>query len=117
MIRVGTFASGIGAPEVAMRELSGWHPVFFSEIEPFPCAVLAHHWPDVPNLGDMTAVDGSEWRGKVDVVVAGTPCFTAGHMVITRRGYVPIEEIAAGDMVLTHKGRLRRVVLDEVGEG
>jgi DNA (cytosine-5)-methyltransferase 1 len=48
--------------------------VAFSEIEPFPAAVLAHHYPDVPNLGDMANIDGSQYRGKVDVLVGGTPC-------------------------------------------
>jgi DNA (cytosine-5)-methyltransferase 1 len=56
----------------------GWHPhgfepVAFSEIEPFPCAVLQHRYPDVPNWGDMTKF--KEWPdAKVDVLVGGTPC-------------------------------------------
>ena len=52
----------------------GWEPVFFSEIEPFPAAVLKHHYPDVPNLGDMTEIDGAAWRGKIDLLAGGTPC-------------------------------------------
>jgi DNA (cytosine-5)-methyltransferase 1 len=54
----------------------GWQPLAFSEIEPFPSAILAHHWPHVPNLGDMT-----KWREwpeelltQIDVLVGGTPC-------------------------------------------
>ncbi|MFV0422211.1 hypothetical protein [Oleidesulfovibrio sp.] len=58
---MATVCSGIGAPEVAAAPL-GWDTVFMSEIEAFPSAVLAHHWPDVPNLGDMTAINGDEWR-------------------------------------------------------
>lgn len=72
---MGTFCSGIGAPEVAARGM--FDPIWFSEIEPFPCAVLAHHWPTVPNLGDMTASDLVEriaGIGLPDVVVAGLPC-------------------------------------------
>ena len=45
--------SGIEAASVAWASL-GWDPVAFSEIEPFPSAVLAERFPDVPNLGDMT---------------------------------------------------------------
>ena len=45
--------SGIEAATVAWHPL-GWEPVGFSEIEPFPSAVLAHHYPHVPNFGDMT---------------------------------------------------------------
>jgi site-specific DNA-cytosine methylase len=91
----------------------GWKAAWLAEIEPFPCAVLAHHYPSVPNLGDMTTIARRVLTEEVpapDVFCGGTPCFTAGHMVITQRGYVPIEEIVVGDMVVTHKGRLRRVV-------
>jgi DNA (cytosine-5)-methyltransferase 1 len=73
-MRYLSVCSGIEAASVAWHPLS-WEAVAFSEIEPFPCAVLAHHWPAVPNLGDMTAY--KEWpleRGTVDLLVGGTPC-------------------------------------------
>ena len=64
--------SGIEAATVAWHNL-GWQPVAFSEIEPFPSAVLAHHYPSVPNVGDMTKY--KEWNiGTVDLLVGGTPC-------------------------------------------
>ena len=64
--------SGIEAATVAWHHL-GWEPAWFSEIEPFPCSVLKHHYPDVPNLGDMTK--WSEWPNEtVDLLVGGTPC-------------------------------------------
>jgi len=64
--------SGIEAATVGWHSL-GWQPVAFSEIEPFPCAALAHHYPDVPNWGDMTKF--KEWPdANVDVLVGGTPC-------------------------------------------
>lgn len=65
--------SGIEAATVAWHPL-GWTPLAFSEIEPFPCKVLAHHYPTVPNLGDMTKF--KEWPdyANVDVLVGGTPC-------------------------------------------
>jgi DNA (cytosine-5)-methyltransferase 1 len=51
----------------------GWTPVFFSEIEKFPNAVLSQRWPKVPNLGDMTKFKG--WRDeRIDLLVGGTPC-------------------------------------------
>lgn len=67
--------SGIEAASVAWRGL-GWAPVAFSEIEPFPSAVLAHHYPDVPNLGDMTKYRDwpDEILAEVDLLVGGTPC-------------------------------------------
>lgn len=51
----------------------GWEPVFFSEIEKFPNAVLAQRWPKVPNFGDMTKF--KEWPNvSIDLLVGGTPC-------------------------------------------
>jgi len=64
--------SGIEAASVAWSPL-GWKAVGFSEIEPFPSAVLAHHYPSVPNLGDMTKF--KEWPdAAIDLLVGGTPC-------------------------------------------
>ena len=66
--------SGIEAASKAWEPI-GWEPVAFSEIEPFPSAVLKHHWPKVPNLGDMSKYE--QWNiqsGSVDLLVGGTPC-------------------------------------------
>jgi len=65
--------SGIEACSVAWEPL-GWEPVVFADFEGFPSAVLAHHYPNVPNLGDVTKVNWNEWKGKADVVVGGSPC-------------------------------------------
>jgi DNA (cytosine-5)-methyltransferase 1 len=71
-VRYLSVCSGIEAATVAWHGL-GWQPVGFSEIEPFPSAVLAHHYPKVPNLGDMTRY--KEWDiGTIDLLVGGTPC-------------------------------------------
>lgn len=71
-MRYGSVCSGIEAASVAWESL-GWKPQWFSEIEAFPSAVLAHHWPEVPNLGDMTKFE--EWSNDpIDVLVGGTPC-------------------------------------------
>jgi DNA (cytosine-5)-methyltransferase 1 len=73
-IRYLSICSGIEAASVAWHPL-GWTPVAFSEIEPFPSAVLAHRFPDVPNLGDMTAHAAWPLRsGDIDLLVGGTPC-------------------------------------------
>jgi DNA (cytosine-5)-methyltransferase 1 len=66
--------SGIEAASKAWEPI-GWEPVAFSEIEAFPSAVLKHHWPEVPNLGDMSKYE--QWNiqsGSVDLLVGGTPC-------------------------------------------
>lgn len=71
-MRYGSLCSGIEAATVAWHPL-GWEPVFFSEIEKFPNAVLAQRWPDVPNFGDMTKF--KEWpHVAIDLLVGGTPC-------------------------------------------
>jgi DNA (cytosine-5)-methyltransferase 1 len=72
-MRYLSVCSGIEAATVAWHPL-GWTPVAFAEIEPFPCAVLKHHYPQVLNLGDLTKFQ--EWPdlGPIDLIVGGTPC-------------------------------------------
>ena len=73
-MRYLSVCSGIEAASVAWESL-GWTPVAFAEIERFPSQVLAHHFPGVPNLGDMTKY--KDWnidRDAVDLIVGGTPC-------------------------------------------
>ena len=62
------------AASVAWHPL-GWTPVGFSEIEPFPCAILKHRFPNVPNYGSLT--EYQSWPlepGSIDLLVGGTPC-------------------------------------------
>ena len=72
-MKYGSVCSGVEAATAAWHPL-GWTPQWFSEIEKFPSAVLAHHYPDVPNLGDMTKF--KEWpiARSIDLLVGGTPC-------------------------------------------
>ncbi len=72
----GSVCSGIEAASVAWEPLN-MKPEWFSEIEPFPCAVLSHHWPEIKNLGDMTTITDKLKANEVvapDVLVGGTPC-------------------------------------------
>lgn len=72
----GSVCSGIEAASVAFYPL-GWRAAWLSEIEPFPSAVLAHHYPSVPNLGDMTRLPAAVLTGEAaapDVLCGGTPC-------------------------------------------
>lgn len=100
--------SGIEAATVAWQPL-GWEPLAFSEIDPFPSTVLQHHYPDIPNLGDITKIDWNPYKGQADLVVGGSPCFPQGTLILTSEHLKPIEEIKVGDMVLTHRNRWRRV--------
>lgn len=67
--------SGIEAASVALEPL-GWTAVAFAEIEPAPCAILAAHYPHVPNLGDVTAITAEQIAalGPIDVVIGGSQC-------------------------------------------
>jgi len=91
--------SGIEAATCAWHDL-GWNPVGFSEIEPFPSAVLKHHYPSVPNLGDMTKY--KEWNlDSIGLLVGGTPCqsFSVAGL---RKGL----EDPRGNLALTYVGIL-----------
>jgi DNA (cytosine-5)-methyltransferase 1 len=71
-MRYLSVCAGIEAATVAWHDL-GWQAAAFSEIEPFPSAVLKHHYPDVSNVGDMTKF--KEWDiGTINLLVGGTPC-------------------------------------------
>jgi DNA (cytosine-5)-methyltransferase 1 len=71
-MRYLSVCSGIEAATQAWHPM-GWQPVAFSEIDPFPRAVLAHHFPHVPNHGDMTRFQ--EWPDHaIDLLCGGTPC-------------------------------------------
>jgi DNA (cytosine-5)-methyltransferase 1 len=96
-----SICSGIEAASVAWHNL-GWKPLAFSEIEKFPSAVLAHHWPDVPNLGDMTKYN--DWPTiKPELVVGGTPC-QAFSIAGLRKGLAD----PRGNLTLTFLGILAK---------
>lgn len=67
--------SGIEAASVAWHPLH-WRALAFSEIDPPQCAVLNHHYPNTPNIGDITKITQQQINdlGKIDVVVGGFPC-------------------------------------------
>lgn len=105
-ITYGSVCSGIEAATQA------WHPLgmkaaWFAEIEPFPSAVLAHHYPDVPNHGDMTKLSALVLAGKIpapDVLVGGTPCqaFSVAGMregLTDPRGAITIKYVELADAV------------------
>jgi DNA (cytosine-5)-methyltransferase 1 len=74
-LRFLSLFSGIEAASVAWHPL-GWQCVGVAEIDPFPCAVLRQHYPNVPNLGSVTDVTAEMLQslGRIDVVVGGSPC-------------------------------------------
>ena len=112
--------SGIEAASVAWHSL-GWTPLAFSEIEPFPRAVLAHHYPDVPIHGDFTKLRDLDFIVDADVLVGGTPCqafSVAGlrNSLADDRGNLSLEYVRLADAIDTLRlsaGRKPAVILWE----
>ncbi|KPW41457.1 hypothetical protein ALO87_200034 [Pseudomonas syringae pv. apii] len=105
-LQYGSVCSGIEAATAAWHPL-GMEPVWFAEIEPFPSAVLAYHYPRTPNLGDMTKLGALVLAGKIkapDVLVGGTPCqaFSVAGMrqgMLDPRGALTIKYVDLADAV------------------
>lgn len=111
-IRYLSVCSGIEAASVAWHPL-GWHPAAFSEIEPFPRAVLAERWPGVPLHGDFTTISEDDY-GAIDLLVGGTPCqpFSVAGL---RRGMAdPRGNLALGYLGLAARKRPQWVAWENV---
>ena len=106
-LTLGSLFSGSGGFELG-GILAGIKPVFNSEIEPFPIRVTEKRLPFVKHYGDVSQLNGGDLE-PVDIITFGSPCFPAGTLVLTEKGYIPIEEVKAGMKVLTHLGRWRIV--------
>ncbi len=94
--------SGVEAATVAWHPL-GWDPIGYAEIETFPSAVLSHHYPTVPNLGDITKYKEWNLNGTVELLVGGTPC-QAFSVAGLRKGL----EDPRGNLTLVYTGILDR---------
>jgi site-specific DNA-cytosine methylase len=114
-ISYGSVCSGIEAASVAWEAL-GWRAAWFSQFDPehnyargpdFPSSVLAHHWPDVPNLGDMTKIASRIETGEIEaprLLVGGTPCqafSVAGYRegLNDGRGLLALEYVRLADAI------------------
>ena len=116
-LKVITLCSGYDSQCLTLERLKADYPPFdyeliaWSEIEPAACKAhdaLFPQWVD-RNLGDMTKID---WKivPDFDLLFYSTPCFVAGTLVLTDKGYKSIEDVKIGDMVMTHNNRFRKVV-------
>ena len=110
---IGSLFSGYGGLDLGidMALGGGMRVAYTSDIEPGPCAIESYHahGDDCPNLGDITGIDFGDLP-DTDVVVGGSPCFPAGSLVLTDRGFTPIEQVRVGDLALTHLGNWKRVI-------
>ena len=104
--------SGIEAATQAWHPL-GWRPAAFSEIEAFPTAVLRHHYPTVPNWGDMTKFQG--WPdADVDVLVGGTPCQSFSVAGLRKGLADPRGNLALTYLAIADRYRPRWIVWENV---
>jgi len=72
-LRVGSLFSGYGGLDLAVEQVFDARTIWFSEINEPVARIFAYHWPEVPNLGDITAIDWSTVE-PVDVLCGGFPC-------------------------------------------
>jgi DNA (cytosine-5)-methyltransferase 1 len=77
-LRYGALFAGMGGLELGVQSVLGGTTAWHSEIEAAPSKILAHHWPDVPNLGDITRIDWTQVE-PVDVLTGGSPCQDLSH--------------------------------------
>lgn len=77
-MRIGSLFTGYGGLDLAVEAVTGAQPAWFAEIDQAPAQVLAHHWPDVPNHGDITNIDWTDAE-PVDILTGGFPCQDLSH--------------------------------------
>ena len=87
MMKVGSLFAGYGGLDLGLSMILDAEPAWFVEFDKHPSAILAHHWPDVPNYGDVTAVDW-DTVPPVDILTGGFPCQDVSHAGL-RRGIKP----------------------------
>ncbi len=113
-IRYLSVCSGMEAASVAWHPL-GWTPVGFSEIEPFPCAILKHRFPNVPNYGSLT--EYQSWPlepGAIDLLVGGCPCQSFSVAGLRRGMQDPRGNLTLTFLGLADKLKPRWVVFENV---
>ena len=72
-MRIGSICSGYGGLDTAVAEIFGAEVAWFFEYDKAPSKILAHHWPEIPNYGDVTTADWAAIE-QVEIICGGTPC-------------------------------------------
>lgn len=110
-----SLCSGVGGLDLGLHlAVPAARTVCYIEREAYCCEILVERMEEgglaeAPVWSNLRTFDGKPWRGVVDCVTAGYPCFVAGTLVLCRDGYRSIESVRVGDFVLTHRGRWRPV--------
>ncbi len=109
-IRVLSLFDGIATAYQSLKELGIEVDTYYaSEIDKYAIQVAMKNHPNIIQLGDVRSINAEE-LGKIDLLIAGSPCFVAGTMIITDKGYKNIEDIKVGDNVLTHTNTFKKVL-------
>lgn len=78
MLKIGSLFSGYGGLDMAVEQVLDARTAWVSDIDPGACKILAHRFPDVPNLGDITRIDWAAVE-PVDIITGGSPCQDLSH--------------------------------------
>ena len=109
-LRVLSLFDGMACGMMAMQKAGIKVNNYYAyEIDKYAIQTATHNFPDIKELGDVFDEDYTKYEG-IDYLIGGSPCFTKGHYILTDNGYKDVSEIQVGDMVLTHKGRYRKVI-------
>ena len=105
--RILDIFSGVGGFSIGFENSGGYETKKFCEIDENAGKVLKKRWVDVPVHEDVKTLKAA--KGEFDVICGGFPCFVAGTMILSRRGFVNIECLTTNDEVLSHTGKWRGV--------
>ena len=110
-LRVMSLFDGISAGQVALERAGIPVEVYYaSEIDKYAIQITQKNYPNTIHLGDVEKIDFTQFEGKIDLLIGGSPCFVADTLVMTEYGFKSIQDIKVGDYVLTHKSRYRKVL-------
>ena len=109
-INVLSLFDGMSCGRIALDQLGIKVDNYFaSEIDKHAIKVTQHNYPNTIQIGDVTKVKHEDLP-KIDLLIGGSPCFTADTKIITKGSIKPIELVKEGDEVLTHKGLYQKVL-------
>ncbi len=101
---------GVSCAKLALdRAGIGVNQYFASEIDKYAIQVSKKNWPGITQLGDVTKIS-VESLPQIDLIMGGSPCFPENTQIITRNSFKNIQDVKAGDEVLTHENRYRKVL-------
>lgn len=110
-LRVLSLFDGISVGQLALERAGIPVEVYYaSEIDKYAIAITQKNYPNTIQIGDVEKVDFTQYEGKIDLLIGGSPCFVADTLVMTNNGFKPIQDIKVGDYVLTHKSRYKKVL-------